>query len=269
MAAATDPAARAAANGSGRQKTLPGEQGGLAAEVRRLARTESEQMALARRETNRLIAAATNVAGDPPRRVLGMIETNPPGDPAPVVAGAGAKPGPTPGPSSPSPAGAPALALAPTPLASPISAENRARLGSVLPPDAPLPAAASTPEAKAQEATILNFLEGKVVEFQVGRDQLTANGRAALNDLSKIIRKNRDTLIIVQGHTDSVGDKASNLELSGARALVARDYLVSLGVDPARLSVQGFGESKPIATNRTDEGRRRNRRIDFAVRERR
>ncbi|MEZ5651954.1 MAG: OmpA family protein [Burkholderiaceae bacterium] len=146
-----------------------------------------------------------------------------------------------------------------------ISAENRERLAMVLAPDATLPAPAASREAREQEATIHDFLAGQVVEFQVGRDRLTKNGQRALDRLAELIQRQKDTHIVVQGHTDSVGDRASNLELSGARALVALDYLVSRGIDASRLSAQGFGETKPIASNRTADGRKRNRRIDFAV----
>ncbi len=200
--------------------------------------TEAEAAALARSATERLIAAATRATAAESRdtRVLGMIEDS---------RGGGMS--------------------TPESLNSQISSENRARLSMVLPPDAPDPVPARTPEGREQARAILDFLDGKVVEFQIGRDRLTENGQRALDELARLILKHDGTRIVVQGHTDSVGDHASNLELSGARALVARDYLVGAGVAANRLSVQGFGETRPIASNRSEEGRRRNRRIDFAV----
>jgi outer membrane protein OmpA-like peptidoglycan-associated protein len=116
-----------------------------------------------------------------------------------------------------------------------------------------------------QQRTILNFLDGKVVEFEVGRDRLTAAGIRVLDRLVPIINAHEDTVITVQGHTDDIGDDRSNLELSAARAIVARRYLISQGISPERLRAQGLGERKPRATNLTEAGRIRNRRIDFAV----
>ena len=66
---------------------------------------------------------------------------------------------------------------------------------------------------------------------------------------------------LVEGHTDSVGTDAYNLALSDRRAKSVFDYLTSRGVDPARLSSIGHGESKPIADNTTAEGRQLNRRV--------
>jgi len=66
---------------------------------------------------------------------------------------------------------------------------------------------------------------------------------------------------LIEGHTDSIGSDAYNLKLSDRRAKAVYDYLTSRGVDPARLSSIGHGESKPIADNATDEGRQLNRRV--------
>ncbi len=66
---------------------------------------------------------------------------------------------------------------------------------------------------------------------------------------------------LIEGHTDSVGSEAYNLALSDRRAKSVFDYLTSRGVDPARLSSVGKGESMPIADNSTAEGRQQNRRV--------
>jgi OOP family OmpA-OmpF porin len=71
--------------------------------------------------------------------------------------------------------------------------------------------------------------------------------------------------IEIAGHTDAVGDDRSNLELSGARAAAVRQYLVDHGVSAARLTSNGYGESRPVATNDTDEGRQLNRRVEFII----
>ena len=69
----------------------------------------------------------------------------------------------------------------------------------------------------------------------------------------------------ISGHTDSSGDAASNQSLSQARADSVRSYLISKGIAAARMTAAGFGQTKPIADNATPDGRRRNRRIEFAV----
>jgi outer membrane protein OmpA-like peptidoglycan-associated protein len=73
------------------------------------------------------------------------------------------------------------------------------------------------------------------------------------------------TVIEIDGHTDNTGDADSNLQLSEQRALAVRSYLVMSGVDESALTVKGSGEKDPVASNETEEGRFRNRRIQFTV----
>jgi len=74
-----------------------------------------------------------------------------------------------------------------------------------------------------------------------------------------------DTRIVVGGHTDNRGSQEANLALSTQRAAAVRDALVKRGVPAERLATQGHGDSRPVATNATDEGRFRNRRIEYAL----
>lgn len=69
----------------------------------------------------------------------------------------------------------------------------------------------------------------------------------------------------IQGHTDNIGNASENLLLSRERAKSVRDYLVSKNVSTNRLSHEGFGQSKPIADNKTEEGRAKNRRTEFVI----
>ena len=66
----------------------------------------------------------------------------------------------------------------------------------------------------------------------------------------------------IEGHTDSVGSKATNQALSERRANAVRDYLISNGISADRLTAQGFGEDNPIASNKTRAGRKENRRVE-------
>ena len=71
--------------------------------------------------------------------------------------------------------------------------------------------------------------------------------------------------IRINGHTDDVGDAADNQTLSQGRAEAVRAYLVQAGIDPDRLTALGFGETRPMASNDTPEGRARNRRTAFEI----
>jgi outer membrane protein OmpA-like peptidoglycan-associated protein len=71
--------------------------------------------------------------------------------------------------------------------------------------------------------------------------------------------------IEVYGHTDNAGDEKKNKELSLNRARAVVDYLVSRGVKSAHVSAEGFGSSKPLVPNNTEEGKKRNRRVEFVL----
>ena len=96
----------------------------------------------------------------------------------------------------------------------------------------------------------------------------TELNQLALNELEALVTALNafpDVKIVIQGHTDNTGSKVYNQKLSERRAKRAYQYLVSQGIDKARLSSVGFGIEQPIADNNTEEGRRQNRRIDFII----
>lgn len=87
-------------------------------------------------------------------------------------------------------------------------------------------------------------------------------------DLEKIVRlmeEQPEIKIEILSHTDALGSDDENLKLSKARAAAIRTYLIAKGIAPSRLSTRWFGESRPVATNETEEGRRKNRRVEFRV----
>lgn len=118
----------------------------------------------------------------------------------------------------------------------------------------------------------------EVKELQVGEaytinDILYATSSSVLNDKSKFILKgfarflkqNPTISVAIQGHTDDVGDDAKNMQLSEERAQGVKNYLVSLGIDKARLSAKGFGETQPKVPNTDTASRAKNRRTDFVI----
>jgi outer membrane protein OmpA-like peptidoglycan-associated protein len=114
-------------------------------------------------------------------------------------------------------------------------------------------------------ATALNM---NVISFESGSAQIPTQSFDFLNKAAEALKAAPSgTILEVAGHTDSVGSEASNMDLSLQRSNAVRDYLISQGVDPQELEATGYGQSRPIATNDTTEGRFRNRRIEFTVRQ--
>jgi OOP family OmpA-OmpF porin len=101
--------------------------------------------------------------------------------------------------------------------------------------------------------------------FDFGSAELTPALRALLDTGAGILLRNPTILMTIEGHTDSVGSDRFNLALSDARAQAGVDYLVALGVQPARLFAVGYGETRPIADNDTAAGRTQNRRLEFVL----
>jgi outer membrane protein OmpA-like peptidoglycan-associated protein len=84
---------------------------------------------------------------------------------------------------------------------------------------------------------------------------------AALNDVIVILNENESVKLKIDGHTDSDGSDEFNLKLSDGRAASVKKYLVSKGIDESRLISEGFGESMPVADNKTAAGKQQNRRV--------
>jgi OOP family OmpA-OmpF porin len=117
------------------------------------------------------------------------------------------------------------------------------------------------------QKTLDELLAGRVVEFATDSGELTSQGRGTLDEVVAVLRS-KPGKIEISGHTDSTGTPQHNLELSRRRAEAAAAYLVANGVQPARFTTIGYGRSRPIASNATDDGRQANRRTEFhAVKE--
>jgi len=109
---------------------------------------------------------------------------------------------------------------------------------------------------------------GKVVlhgiNFDTGKASIKPESQPLLDEIGKLLNNNQGLKLSIEGHTDNVGDKAMNQKLSEQRAAAVRSYIVSNSkVDANRLVTKGFGDTKPIADNGTDEGKAQNRRVEL------
>jgi len=101
--------------------------------------------------------------------------------------------------------------------------------------------------------------------FDTGKSDLRRESFAELNRLLKLFEMFPNLKIEISGHTDSVGSDADNRALSNDRANAVRNYLVARRINSASVLARGYGESKPIATNNTADGRQQNRRVEFKI----
>lgn len=104
-------------------------------------------------------------------------------------------------------------------------------------------------------------LEG--ITFKTGSAEITPESEATLMKALNTLNVFPEISVEIAGHTDNVGKKASNIKLSQKRAEAVRDWFISKGIDKTRLTAKGYGPDKPIADNSTDEGKAKNRRIEF------
>jgi OOP family OmpA-OmpF porin len=138
------------------------------------------------------------------------------------------------------------------------------------PADAPKPAAPApgkpAPAAPAKPAPS-SVRQAVVIQadalFDFDKSVLRPDGRKSIDDAMAKIGGVDLEMVIATGHTDSVGTDAYNQRLSERRAAAVKDYLVSKGVPAAKITTIGKGESQPVATNKTAEGRQKNRRVDI------
>ncbi len=125
------------------------------------------------------------------------------------------------------------------------------------PAPAPPPAPAPKP---APERIVL-----RGVNFDFDKATIRPDARVILDEAASLLAKNAGTRVSVEGHTDAVGSDAYNQKLSDRRAAAVVQYLTGKGVPAGSLSAKGFGESKPVSSNETKDGRAMNRRVELRV----
>ena len=127
---------------------------------------------------------------------------------------------------------------------------------------------ASTVTARTEtQGKLDSLLTQDVVEFNPASADLTAHGKEVLDQVAPLLSAAPAALCEIQGHTDSQGNAGANLALSFRRAIATKNYLVNKGIAPERLITKGYGDTEPIASNETAAGRRKNRRINFVLKE--
>lgn len=103
------------------------------------------------------------------------------------------------------------------------------------------------------------------VTFDTNSSRLTANAKVILNQVADALNARTDLKVEIGGHTDSVGSDSYNQKLSERRARSVHDYLVARGITPSRMQSRGYGETQPVDSNETNEGREINRRVEMKV----
>jgi OOP family OmpA-OmpF porin len=124
------------------------------------------------------------------------------------------------------------------------------------PPPEPVPTPAPPPPVKKR-------LVLRGVNFAFNSSEIEPSARPVLDQAALILLDNPGVTVLVEGHTDSIGSEEYNQALSVRRAEAVFSYLVNRGVDPERFRVEGFGKTRPIASNATEAGRAQNRRVEL------
>jgi OOP family OmpA-OmpF porin len=143
---------------------------------------------------------------------------------------------------------APKPAAAPPPAVAPVAAA------------APAPVLVIVPIARTQQyCSILD------IQFEINQNTVQREAEEKIEKVAIFMRKYPDTTAVIEGHTDEVGTSADNMRLSQSRAESVVGYLVKRGIARSRLQAVGYGETRPIADNKTEIGRRLNRRINAII----
>jgi len=115
------------------------------------------------------------------------------------------------------------------------------------------------------KAKVGNAIALTDVKFATGSANIERSSYKQLDNIQKIMASYPNLKINLEGHTDNTGNADKNVTLSDARAKAVMNYLVSKGVNKSRLTAKGYGGGKPVADNKTTDGRRQNRRVEASI----
>ena len=133
-------------------------------------------------------------------------------------------------------------------------------------PDAePPPVVASELKTLEIQKEVIRLKPGMKILFGSDSDKLLPEDNEILDEVVSVLQQNGKLRIRVEGHTDNVGDKGHNEELSTRRAAAVRAYLITKGMPEDRLESVGCGAGTPIADNATEDGKAQNRRVEFVI----
>jgi outer membrane protein OmpA-like peptidoglycan-associated protein len=136
------------------------------------------------------------------------------------------------------------------------------------PPPPPAPPPEPPPKPKRVEVTADQIVITEKIQFDTNKSTIKPESHGLLDEIVGVFKDNPQLRkVSIEGHTDSDGADPYNMKLSDGRAKAVLQYLVEHGIDAGRLTAKGFGESKPIASNDTPEGKEKNRRVEFLITE--
>lgn len=128
----------------------------------------------------------------------------------------------------------------------------------------PLTVTASPPPPPARKVEKIEIRE--TIQFETGKATIKRRSHVILDEVVKVMQTRTGiSKVRIEGHTDAVGDAEKNRTLSQERAESVLEYLVKKGITRNRLEAKGYGPDKPVSSNNTDEGRSKNRRVEFTI----
>ncbi len=132
----------------------------------------------------------------------------------------------------------------------------------VVVPPKPAPAPAPAPKPAPVPVKLAISIQAEAL-FDFDKSVLKAEGKKSIDDAIAKMKQVDVEMVIAIGHTDSIGTDAYNQKLSERRATTVKEYMVSQGIAAAKITISGKGETQPVASNKTNEGRAKNRRVDI------
>lgn len=101
------------------------------------------------------------------------------------------------------------------------------------------------------------------INFETGKSDIKSESQKVIDEMAEMLKSNASLKVSIEGHTDNVGTPASNKTLSESRAKAVMNSLIAKGIDKTRLSSKGWGQEKPVADNKTEDGKAKNRRVEI------